>query len=276
MEVDGHKLHYIDEGAGPVLLMLHGNPTWSIIWRGLIKQLRSSYRVIALDHLGCGLSDKPKNAAYTLSMHMKNLEGFIAQLSLSEITLFVHDWGGPIGFGHVVKHVDLYKKLFIFNTVAFEIKHLPLRIRLCALPIIGKLAIQGFNAFSYLGTYMSCVKPMPAIIRKAYLFPYNNFANRIANYEFVRDIPFNERHRSWNTLKDIENNLCVLRNLPKVIIWGMQDFCFTSYYLEQWQKIFPGIHVHKIEGAGHYLLEDEPDMIVQKVKEELNQAVEFS
>ena len=98
-EVGGLRYHYVDEGTGPTLLMVHGNPTWSFAWRNLIKALAPRYRVVAVDHIGCGFSDKPQDYSYRLAQHVANLERFVTGLDLSEITLFAHDWGGAIGMG---------------------------------------------------------------------------------------------------------------------------------------------------------------------------------
>ncbi len=98
-DLDGLRYHYIDEGTGPTLLMVHGNPTWSFAWRNLIKALAPRYRVVAVDHIGCGFSDKPQDYSYRLAQHVANLERFVTGLDLSEITLFAHDWGGAIGMG---------------------------------------------------------------------------------------------------------------------------------------------------------------------------------
>ena len=116
---DGLKMHYIDEGEGEVLLMLHGNPTWSFYYRNLIQSFQKKYRCIAPDHIGCGLSDKPQDYNYTLSTHIDNLEQLVNSLGLKDITLVMHDWGGSIGMGLAVRQPKLIKRLIIFNTAAF-------------------------------------------------------------------------------------------------------------------------------------------------------------
>ncbi len=99
MRFDGLRYHYVDEGSGPTLLLVHGNPTWSFAWRNLIKALSARYRVLAVDHIGCGFSDKPQNYPYRLAQHVANLERFVTGLNLRDVTLFAHDWGGAIGMG---------------------------------------------------------------------------------------------------------------------------------------------------------------------------------
>jgi len=135
------RLHYLDEGSGPVVVLLHGNPTWSFYYRELIKSLRGRYRVIVPDHVGCGFSDKPQAYAYTLSQHISNLDQLISSLGLRDITLGVHDWGGAIGFGWAVDHPALVRKFVVFNTSAF-MGPCPLRIRICSWPVIGEIIVR--------------------------------------------------------------------------------------------------------------------------------------
>ena len=114
---DGNlNYHYLDEGKGETLLMLHGNPTWSFYYRNLVKGLKDKYCCVVPDHIGCGFSDKPQIYNYTLFQHIDNLEYLIDQLQLKDITLVMHDWGGAIGMGYAVRHPQNIKRLVIFNT----------------------------------------------------------------------------------------------------------------------------------------------------------------
>ena len=157
MTTTSGRLHYIDEGPrdAPPLLMLHGNPTWSFYYRHLVRGLSDTYRVIVPDHLGCGLSDKPKQATYTLRGHIDRLAALVEHLSLTDITLVVHDWGGAIGMGFAVEHPERIGRFVVFNTAAFPSPHMPWQIGLCRIPGFGALAIRGFNAF-VLGALMTC------------------------------------------------------------------------------------------------------------------------
>ena len=103
LDLDSYRYHYLDEGQGETLLMLHGNPTWSFYYRNLILGLKKSYRCVVPDHMGMGKSDKPQNYPYTLSQHIDNLVALVSELSLKDITLVVHDWGGAIGMGFAVR-----------------------------------------------------------------------------------------------------------------------------------------------------------------------------
>lgn len=258
-----NRLHYIDEGKGEVLLMLHGNPTWSFFYRNLAKYFSKDYRVIAPDHLGCGLSDKPQNFSYTLKDHIENIEKLVNKLKLENITLVVHDWGGAIGMGLATKHPELIKKIIIMNTAAFISAQIPSRINILRNPI-GEWAIRAFNGFAYPATFMSTTKKLSPLIKKGFTLPYHDFYSRIATAKFVQDIPMKESHTSYATLKDIENKLSNLK-VPVLLIWGEKDFCFTTKFYDRWKDIFPNAKTRLLPNAGHYLLEDELDEIIKEM-----------
>ena len=143
LTLSGWKYHYVDEGSGDPLVMLHGNPTWSFYYRALIAAFSPTHRVIAPDHVGCGLSDKPQAYSYTLAQHINNLEALLDALELERLTLFLHDWGGPIGMGYALRHPERVKRFVVFNTAAFPVSRIPLRINVCKLPGFGALAVRG-------------------------------------------------------------------------------------------------------------------------------------
>ena len=258
LKLDGGRLHYIDEGTGPVIIMVHGNPTWSYYFRNLITLLRDSHRVIVVDHMGCGLSDKPQGYPYCLAQHIKNLESLLTHLNIDRFSLVVHDWGGAIGVGCAVNHISNIEKIVILNTAAFRSTRIPLRIQLCRLPVIGQIIVRLFNGFAWPATFMAVKKKLAASVAKAYLAPYNNWKNRVAVYNFVRDIPLDARHKSYATLVEIEKRLPLLRDaaIPLCIIWGGGDFCFNDDFFEEWRKRFPMAEQHYFSDGGHYILED--------------------
>ncbi|MBT5552068.1 MAG: alpha/beta fold hydrolase [Nitrospina sp.] len=249
--------------------MLHGNPTWSFYYRNLILGLKDSYRCVVPDHMGMGKSDKPQDYPYTLSRHIDNLEKLVDHLKLDEITLVVHDWGGAIGMGFAVRHPERIRRLVIFNTAAFLSQEIPLSLRLCRLPGFGALAIRGFNAFARGAIRWACAKPerMTKEVREGYLEPYDNFANRVANLRFVQDIPMDSESPSYNVVQNIEENLILFKNHPVQIIWGAHDFVFNDHFLKRWQEIFPQAEVHRMEDAGHYVVEDAHERILPMMKE---------
>jgi haloalkane dehalogenase len=270
LQLENLHYHYLDEGSGnEPLLMLHGNPTWSFYYRNLILGLKDSYRCVVPDHMGMGKSDKPQNYPYTLSRHIDNLEILVDHLKLDNITLVVHDWGGAIGMGFAVRNPERIKRLVIFNTAAFLSCEIPLSLRLCRLPGFGALAIRGFNAFARAATHWACKKQerMTEKVRAGYLEPYNNFANRVANLRFVQDIPMSPESPSYPLVQHIEANLKLFENHPVQIIWGAHDFVFNDHFLRHWQEIFPQAEVHRIEDAGHYVVEDAHERILPMMEE---------
>jgi pimeloyl-ACP methyl ester carboxylesterase len=266
-EVGGQRMHYVDEGKGETLVFLHGNPTWSYYWRSLLKALRTRYRVIAPDHIGCGLSDKPQDYEYRLDRHVANVTALLDHLAVKNVTLLLHDWGGAIGMGYAVKRPENVKRFVLFNTAAFTSDDMPLRLSLCRMPGFGKLAIQGLNAFAWGATRMATTKGLSRDVRAGYLKPYDTFKNRIATYRFVQDIPLTPKHPSWNRLREIEDGLTQFQDRPMKLLWGKQDFVFHVGFLNEWCKRFPDAESHIFEDAGHYVVEDAGDRILPLVEE---------
>ncbi|MEO2035666.1 MAG: alpha/beta fold hydrolase [Planctomycetaceae bacterium] len=255
--------HYVDEGSGPPLLMVHGNPTWSFAWRRLIQELSTNYRVIAVDHLGCGFSQKPQDDVYTLDQHIERLEHLVAALKLTSITLFAHDWGGAIGMGCAGRHPQLFSRFVLMNTAAFRSRNIPLRIAACRMPLLGPFAVQTLNLFSLAALRMAVTRPLPASAKKGLLAPYDSAANRIAVREFVLDIPMKPNHRSYETLVRVEEALGSVATRPMQLIWGMKDWCFSPSFLREFEQYFPNAAVHEIPDAGHYVFEDAADEVLE-------------
>jgi pimeloyl-ACP methyl ester carboxylesterase len=259
----GDRLHYLDEGEGKPVLMVHGNPTWSFYYRNLVRELSSSYRCVAVDHMGCGLSDKPQDYPYTLQQHVKNLSDLIEHLELEDITLVVHDWGGPIGLGAALEHSEKISKIVIFNTGVFD-GPLPLSIRMCRWPLLGAAMVRGLNGFVRVGLLraISDSKLMKGAIGEGYLAPYNSWKNRIAHIQFIRDIPLEPNHPTRDFFLSIDARLKTFSDRPVLIIWGEQDFCFTPYYRKGFMERFPQAEVHALEDAAHWVVEDAHDRIL--------------
>ncbi len=276
LQLEDACYHYIDEYNGErqsdnkeVLLFVHGNPTWSFAWRNLIKPLREQYRCIAVDHIGCGLSDKPQQYHYQLSQHIANLQQLIEELDLQNITLVAHDWGGAIGSGAAGRMPERFKRIVLMNTAAFRSTMIPFRIALCRIPLLGSLGVRGFNLFARAAISMAVdrSRPMPKRIAQGYLAPYNNWNNRIAIDRFVKDIPLSVTHKSYATLLDVENNLAKLADLPILFPWGKQDWCFTTKFLEIFLDHFPNAQTKIYDNASHYVFEDVPDELVGLISE---------
>lgn len=262
----GGALSYVDEGDGPPVVLLHGNPTWSFYYRRLIAALRGEHRVIAPDHMGCGLSDKPQRYPYTLAQHSANLERLLDSLGLATVDLVVHDWGGAIGMGWATRHPERVRRLVVLNTAAFLSPRLPWRIAVCRYPLVGDLAVRGLNGFALGGTLMATTRPLPPAVKRGYLLPYGSWADRVAIQRFVRDIPMSPRHPSWAVVDAIDRELAVLRSKPMLILWGGNDWCFSDHFLAGWLERFPAAAAVRFDDAGHYVLEDAHAAIVPRVR----------
>jgi haloalkane dehalogenase len=263
--IQGQSLSYLDEGQGKVIVMLHGNPTWSFYFRNLIKTLRNSYRIIVPDHMGCGLSGKPQNYPYTLKTHINNLETLLRECKIERYSLVVHDWGGAIGMGLSVRCPERLESVVVLNTAAFRSPNIPLRIRICRIPLLGDIIVRGFNGFARGALTMAVAHKMRPEVARGYLEPYDSWANRVALLRFVQDIPRTPKDRSWQTLVNIENKLEQLKNIPMLVLWGGQDFCFTRDFYHEWLKRFPQAEKHFFSNGGHYVLEDVFDEIAPLV-----------
>jgi len=273
LQVHGHKYHYLDEGKGEPVVMLHGNPSWSIYYRRLVKTLSPSYHCLVPDHIGCGLSDKPKDADYEYSLNQRvdDLESFLEQKGITEnINLIMHDWGGMIGMAYAHRHPKAIKRLVLLNTSAFHLpkaKSFPWALWLCRNTMIGAFMVRRFNAFSYMATHVGCKKAkMSKGLRKSYVSPYNSWQNRIATLRFVQDIPLRKGDRGYDLISDVQNNLSQFKNTPTLICWGMKDFVFDKHFLNEWQKYLPQAQIHKFPDCGHYILEDAQDEIAELVQ----------
>lgn len=273
MQINGLKYHFLDQGTGDPVIMIHGNPTWSFYFRELIRELSDRYRTLAPDHIGCGLSDKPdiKQYDYRLKSRVRDLESFLEQLGVKEkITLVLHDWGGMIGMVYAVKYPQRIGRIVIMNTAAFlppKGKALPIRLKLVRnVTPFATLAVQGFNLFGYGALYMASYKGMKKEVKSGLIAPYNSWDNRIATLKFVQDIPVSKKDPSYGFVKRVDENLFKLGRIPMLICWGEHDFVFDFDYLDEWRRRFPDAEVHVFKDAGHYVLEDAADRIIPLIK----------
>lgn len=252
----GPRLHYVDEGEGRPLLMVHGNPSWSFLYRNLILGLKHKYRCIAPDHIGCGLSDKPLNYNYTLAQHIQNLRSLVRRLGLKEFDLVVHDWGGPIGLKIAQEYASCIKTILILNTSAFLSQRLPWQIRLCRLPYVGAFLVRGLNAFARGATYLGVSKPLSREAREGFCYPYATWQSRVAIQRFIQDIPLEPSLGSYPLVQQIDKDLSLFKDLNVHLLWGMKDFCFSPHFLEGFKQRLPFAKVYPFAEAGHYVLED--------------------
>jgi haloalkane dehalogenase len=267
---NGHSLSYLDEGSDEKTptLFLHGNPTWSFYYRKAIRFWKDHSRCIAVDHLGCGLSDKPSSSSfsYNLQNHANNLLELVDSLNLQNFNLVVHDWGGAIGMTAFADQAHRIRKIVLLNTAAFPSRDVPRRILFCRLPVIGEFFVRALNGFAGPATWMASSKGMTDSAKKGLLQPYGNWKNRVAIWNFVRDIPYELNHPTLSILKSTEEKLKVFSTTPVMACWGMKDFCFHGGYLTKWEKQWPHIISHRFADSGHYILEDSFEDVRAKVE----------
>ena len=275
--VDGQRLHYVDEGEGETLLFLHGNPTWSYLYRHQIAELRRDHRCIAVDHLGYGFSDKPRRADYSMRAHIMRLGLFIDRLELKDITLVVQDWGGVIGLGWAVRNKARVKRLVIMNTTGFaprrlrDLRPLPRGLLLLyplKIPGLGELLVQGLNGFARwlvpLGIHHR--ERLTADEMSGYLEPYASWKSRRAHLASVRQIPLLPTHPTHRLLQEIGWELDGWQ-VPTQLIWGMRDPVFVPWFLEEFERRLPN-HADsvRIEDASHFLQDDVPERVTETIR----------
>jgi Predicted hydrolases or acyltransferases (alpha/beta hydrolase superfamily) len=264
----GARMSYLDEGprATHAVVMLHGNPTWSFYYRELVKALAPTTRCIVPDHVGMGFSEKPEDYDYTLARRIDDVTALLGSRGVETFDLVVHDWGGAIGFGVAARQPERVNRIVILNTAAFASRRIPERIAVCKAPVIGPALVRGLNGFAWPATWMAMNRrKLTAEEKRAYLLPYDSWANRVAVSAFVQDIPMGRAHPSWRTLAEVEAGLARFRDRAAMIVWGGKDFCFDDGFLDEWRKRLPGATVHRIADAGHYVLEDARDEVVARV-----------
>jgi haloalkane dehalogenase len=263
VDVAGSRVHYLDEGSGPPLLLLHGNPTWSFLYRNIIAGLRDRYRCLAVDYPGFGLSSAAPGYAFTPAEHANVLGLLVGQLDISDVTMMVQDWGGPIGFAVATRQPERFSAFVIGNTWAWP-KTDPgtqLFSRLLGGPI-GRRLIANRNFFVEKALPGGVRKGnLPEAVMNAYRGPFPTPASRRPTAVFPREIlgsrPF---------LADIERRLPALADRPALLVWPTKDVAFRDRERRRWEQLFPDHHTVILEGAGHYIQEDAGDEIVAAIR----------
>lgn len=264
VEIDDHVIHYVAEGRGPQLLMLHGNPTWSFLYRHLIRMLRDRFRCIALDYPGFGLSTAGPGYDYRPESHEAVLLRFIEKLDLDDFTLVVQDWGAPIGLGAAGRRPDKVKALVIGNAWAWPVDDEPHFILFSRLlgGSLGSALIRRLNAS------VNVLIPLGTRRRKldrtemgAYRKPLNTNDRREASHIFAREVV-----GSTEFLRRVETNLSRLKNKPVLLCWGTADVAFRERERRRFASIFPEAQTVTLNGAGHYIQEDAPEEMATAIR----------
>lgn len=257
-------MHYVDEGQGDTLLFIHGNPVWSFTFRKLIRELSSHYRCVAIDHFGFGLSDKPTQWSYLPEDHEKNLTIFINKMGLTDITLFVNDWGGPIGLSYAVNHPNNISRLVIFNTFMWPVngdKHYD-RFSAFMGGGIGRFLNLYFNFFGNVVMKLAYgdKKKLTHHARRQLLLPHSTKAERKGVWIFPREIIHSTQwlQTVWQKRKTIED-------VPALILWGMKDIAFRRKELETFKSFLKNTVVIELPETGHYVQDESAEIILQPI-----------
>lgn len=273
LQLDNLKLHYLDEGSGEPIVMVHGNPSWSFYFRHAVLNLRDQYRCIVPDHIGMGYSDKPDDSQYTFTLDRRidDLEKLLDSLEIHQgITLILHDWGGGIGMGYALRYPERIKRLIILNTAVpnwAEKPMMPWWIGLTRTPL-GAFAVKYLNAFALGAAYLGI--PSGNISReerRLLVSPYNSPKNRHSVLRFVQDIPLKPQDPAYATVAALADGMRQFADRPMLICWGMKDPFFDKRFLAEWEAYFPQASVHRFEKGGHYVLEDAHKDIMRLTKD---------
>jgi haloalkane dehalogenase len=261
-EIGGCDVHYVDEGDGPPLLLLHGNPTWSFLYRDVIAGLRDRFRCIAPDYPGFGLSTARPGYRFTPAEHAEVVEALLLRLDLREVTMMVQDWGGPIGFAVATRHPERFAAFAIGNTWAWPKSDLGTQLFSRALGgPVGRRLIVNRNLFVEGILKRSVRPPLGDRVMEAYRGPFPTPASRVPTAVFPRAIlasrPF---------LAEVERGLPALAGRRALLLWPTRDPAFRARERRRWEALFPGHRTVLLEGAGHYIQEEEPERIVAAVR----------
>ena len=239
----------------------------------MVRGLAPDYRVIVPDHMGFGLSSRPRDGEFTFTLrsHVDNLEALLDELGLTRnVTLVLHDWGGMFGMGAACRRPERISRIVILNTAAFLMppgKRLPFSLHFVkSVPVLPELLVRRFNLFARTAARVAVTTPLSAAVRRAYIDPYQGWRAGLATLRSVQDIPLSSRDRSYETGAWIDENVGQFRDRPMLICWGQDDWVFDHAIFAEWLRRFPEAEYHTFPGAGHYVLEDAAEPIVRRMR----------
>lgn len=279
VEIAGQRLHYVDEGSGETLLFLHGNPTWSYLWRHQIASLSRDHRCVALDHLGFGFSDKPRRGDYSMRAHIMRLDAFVERLDLRDVTLVAQDWGGIIGLGWAVHHRARVRRLVIVNSAGCAppgprelstMRPIPWALALLwalRAPGLGELFVQGMNGFVrfLLPLGLAHRERLRGEVKEGYLAPYQSWGSRRAHLASARQVPLSPRHPTHRLLTETG---AALRGweVPALLLWGTRDPVFVPWFRDELARRLPRAEVISIADGSHFLPDDTPEEVTRALR----------
>ena len=275
LDINRFEMHYVDEGSGEPIVLVHGDPTWGYLWRRFIPALAQGRRCIVPDQMGMGKSGIPQEPyPYRLRHHIANLEVLLLRLDLHDLTLVLHDWGGPVGLGVATRHPKRIKRLILMNTWGFAPwpgGPFPRLIDIIRSDRGEKFVLEknGYLEPALLGTTHYPEK-LTKTVMYAYRAPFPTPASRRAMLCWSRDIPIGETDPSFLEMKRIEQGLPTFAKTPILLAWGMRDPVLSESVLRRWQRVYPHAATREIDDASHFLQEDAPDRIVGFIEEFLD------
>jgi len=268
-EINGQKLHYIDEGKGETLLFVHGTPSWSFDYRNVIKKLIENFRCIAIDHIGFGLSDKPEHYDYTTKNHSKTLEKFVIEKQLNNITLVVHDFGAPIGLNFAIQNPEKIKNLVILNSWLWSSENDADYIKLKK---VLKSPLLPF-LYRYLNFSPRFILPqsfgdkkLSKDLLKQYTKPFADKTQRNGALSFAKSL-LNDQ----NWFEELWNKRYAISDKPTLFIWGMKDSVIKPHNLEKFQSGFTNFKTVELETSGHFPQEEQPEKVANAIFDILTQ-----
>ncbi|HMC97960.1 MAG TPA: alpha/beta fold hydrolase, partial [Flavobacteriales bacterium] len=259
------RLHYVDEGSGPILLFVHGTPEWSFAFRHLIKAFRATHRCIAIDHLDFGLSDKPMYADYSVAAHARRFQRFVDHLGLRNVTVIVMDFGGGIGLQHVLDHPENVAGVVLCDTWMWPLHEDPrfARPARIARSWLGRqLYLRfGFSVNVMMPSAYGDRKKLTGTAHAHYRNALPDARSRLATHAFAKEIldagPF--WARQWERVER-------LREIPALVCWGLKDRFLPADLLERWRQALPTAMVRTFPNAGHFLQEEAPGELAQAIR----------
>ena len=267
--IDKHSIHYVDEGEGEVLLMVHGTPVWSFLYRHCIRRLSAKYRCVAIDHLGFGLSDKPGNADYSPQAHAERLDAFIKALDLRNITIITQDYGGPIALDYAVNHAENVRRLILANSWMWSLPQMEQGGRLFNNALGKWLYLRyGFSPKVMIPHAFGDKSKLLPEIHAHYLKPLDTAENRIATFALVQALTGNKK---WYDMLGEKSKS--IAGKPVLMLWGMQDrFVPATQLLPLWKKLWTNAQYVELAHAGHFVEEEDPERVVGEIERFLREA----
>jgi haloalkane dehalogenase len=268
LALDAGRMHYLDEGAGPPIVMVHGTPDWSFGYRKLVKDLSPDYRCVVPDNLGFGLSDKPPDASYVPECQAERLSRLIERLDLRDVSLVLHDFGGPIGLAYALERPENVRRLVLMNTWMWSLRgdpHFELFRRLMWGPIGRFLYLRlNFSARVIMKQAFGDKSKLPPRVHQQYLRALPTPEDRVATWAYAQAVL---GASDW--YDSLWQQRARIREIPTLIAWGMRDVAFRKQELERLETVFAHARTVRFEDAGHFVQEEKPEALCALIREHL-------